>query len=115
MVAVIAGRVGCYGGMSIVASLCSTLIMSRVGRLGLNGPEVIEQEAGIGEFDASDRPTIWRLTGGVRRVEQGHADCLVDDTIDAVRSALYTAFSERSTRNRLSVERLQRSFAEVVP
>jgi len=31
------------------------LIGAEIGRLGLNGPEVIEQEAGIAELDARDR------------------------------------------------------------
>jgi malonate decarboxylase beta subunit len=112
VVSVIAGRVGCYGGMSIVASLCSSIIMSSVGRLGLNGPEVVEQEAGIREFDSRDRPAIWQATGGIRRVEQGHADILVDDEIGAIRQALIDAFAERPNQHRLNVERLHRSFAE---
>ena len=29
--------------------------MTKQARLGMNGPEVIEQEAGIDELDASDR------------------------------------------------------------
>ena len=45
VIAVIAGRVGCYGGLSISASLCSYVIMSEGARFGLNGPEVVEQEA----------------------------------------------------------------------
>ena len=44
VVGVIAGMVGCFGGMSIAAGLCSQLIVTRQARLGLNGPEVIEQE-----------------------------------------------------------------------
>jgi hypothetical protein len=40
VVGVIAGMIGCFGGMSITASLCSYLIMTREARLGLNGPEV---------------------------------------------------------------------------
>ena len=46
VVGVIAGMVGCFGGMSIAAGLCSHLIVTRQARLGLNGPEVIEQNAG---------------------------------------------------------------------
>jgi malonate decarboxylase beta subunit len=112
IVAVVAGRVGCYGGMSIVASLCSSIVMSNVGRLGLNGPEVVEQEAGIREFDSRDRPAIWQATGGVRRVAQGHADVLVSDEIAEVRQALLSAFRAHPNRNRLNVERLGHSFSE---
>jgi malonate decarboxylase beta subunit len=46
VIGVSAGTVGCYGGMSIAAGLCSYLVLTREARLGLNGPQVIEQEAG---------------------------------------------------------------------
>ncbi len=45
--------------MSIAAALCSYLIVTREARLGLNGPQVIEQEAGIEEYDSRNRPFIW--------------------------------------------------------
>ena len=67
VVGVVAGPVGCFGGMSIAAGLCSQLIATREARLGLNGPQVIEQEAGVDEFDSRDRPMIWSLTGGEQR------------------------------------------------
>ena len=88
VIAVIAGRVGCYGGMSVSASLCSYVIMSEGARFGLNGPEVVEQEAGVQELDSRDRPTIWRETGGIRRVAQGYADELVEDDVFAMREAI---------------------------
>ncbi len=50
--------------MSIAAALCSYLIVTREARLGLNGPQVIEQEAGIEEYDSRNRPFIWSMTGG---------------------------------------------------
>lgn len=63
VIGITAGVVGCFGGMSIAAGLCSYLLMTREARLGLNGPQVIEQEAGIEEYDSRDRPFIWSLTG----------------------------------------------------
>ncbi|GGE12609.1 biotin-independent malonate decarboxylase subunit beta [Marinithermofilum abyssi] len=92
VVGVIPGMVGCFGGMSITAGLCSTLIMTREGRLGLNGPEVIEQEAGIGEFDASDRQLIWNTVGGAQRHATGFADVLVEDDVTVVTGAVQDAF-----------------------
>lgn len=92
VVGVIPGMVGCFGGMSIVAGLCSTLIMTREGRLGLNGPEVIEQEAGIREFDASDRQLIWNTVGGAQRYATGFADVLVEDDVTAITGAVQEAF-----------------------
>ena len=85
VVAVTAGTVGCFGGMSLVAGLASYLVMTREARLGMNGPEVIEQEAGVDELDASDRALIWAIDGGEQRRAMGLVDALVPD--DAARIA----------------------------
>ncbi|MDN5641975.1 MAG: biotin-independent malonate decarboxylase subunit beta [Acinetobacter sp.] len=85
VVAIIAGSVGCFGGMSIVAALCSYLIMTQEGRLGLNGPQVIEQEAGVNEYDSKDRPFIWSITGGEQRVETGLADAFLEDDREQIK------------------------------
>ena len=85
VVAVIAGLVGCFGGMSLVAGLCSHIVITRQARLGMNGPEVIEQEAGVEELDAADRQLVWSLIGGEQRVATGLADALVDDDAAQVR------------------------------
>lgn len=92
VIAVIAGRVGVYGGTSIAASLCSARIVTEGARIGLNGPDVVETEAGIEELDAANRPLVWRLTGGRRRVEQGLADRLVPDDVARIREAVLEAF-----------------------
>jgi malonate decarboxylase beta subunit len=84
-----AGTVGCFGGMSLAAGLASYVVMTREARLGMNGPEVIEQENGIEEFDSSDRALIWAIHGGEQRYALGLADALVDDdapqVVDAIR------------------------------
>ena len=79
VISVIAGTVGCYGGMGLVAGVSSYVVMTREARLGLNGAEVIEQESGIDEMDSSDRALIWAINGGEQRVGMGVADELVDD------------------------------------
>ncbi|MGW4638601.1 biotin-independent malonate decarboxylase subunit beta [Sphaerisporangium sp. NPDC004334] len=91
VIGVIAGALGCFGGMSIAAALCTELIMTREGRLGLNGPEVIESEAGVAEFDASDHTLIWAIHGGTQRTATGLADVLVSDDVAEVRSAVREA------------------------
>src|SRR6202789_1802654 len=88
VITVVAGTVGCFGGMSLVAGVSSYTIMTREARLGLNGPEVIEQESGIEEFDASDRALIWAIHGGEQRVGMGFADLLVEDDADKIASAV---------------------------
>jgi malonate decarboxylase beta subunit len=119
VVGVIAGGVGCFGGMSIAAGLCSYLIVTREARLGLNGPQVIEQEAGIAEFDSRDRPFIWSLTGGEQRSSTGLADLDVDDDTNQIRSRaieLLTAgcpVLERSDQFERYLERLSTYDARV--
>jgi malonate decarboxylase beta subunit len=88
VVGVIAGMVGCFGGMSLAAALCTHLIVTPQARLGMNGPEVIEQEAGIEELDATDRGLIWSLIGGERRYQEGFADELLEDDADAIAAAI---------------------------
>ncbi|TDN63479.1 biotin-independent malonate decarboxylase subunit beta [Paraburkholderia sp. BL10I2N1] len=94
VVGVIAGMVGCFGGMSLAAALCSYLVVTKQGRLGMNGPEVIEQEAGIDELDASDRRRVWQLIGGEQRAATGLADTLTEDDSSAVREAVRHAFAQ---------------------
>lgn len=94
VVGIVAGTVGCFGGMSIAAALCSYLIVTREARLGLNGPQVIEQEAGIEEYDSRDRPFIWSMTGGEIRYQSGLVDALVGDGINAVKAAMNEALAK---------------------
>jgi malonate decarboxylase beta subunit len=88
IVTVIAGTVGCFGGLALAAGLSSYIVMTREARLGMNGPEVIEQESGIEEFDASDRGLIWAINGGEQRVAMGVADDLVLDDVSKVAAAV---------------------------
>ena len=85
VIGVVAGSVGCFGGMSIAAGLCSYLLVTREARLGLNGPQVIEQEAGIDEYDSRDRPFIWSLTGGEQRFASHLVDGYVADEVSQIR------------------------------
>ena len=94
VIGIVAGTVGCFGGMSIAAALCSYLIVTREARLGLNGPQVIEQEAGIEEYDSRDRPFIWSMTGGEVRYQSGLVDALVGDGINAVKQAMNDAIAK---------------------
>ncbi|MFI8738029.1 biotin-independent malonate decarboxylase subunit beta [Ectopseudomonas toyotomiensis] len=113
VIGLVAGPVGCFGGMSIAAGLCSYLLVTREARLGLNGPQVIEQEAGLDEYDSRDRPFIWSLTGGEQRHASGLVDGYVSDDVDAIRSELHGLFAqgkpalERSRRHAWFLERLR--------
>lgn len=102
VIGVSAGTVGCYGGMSIAAGLCSYLVLTGEARLGLNGPQVIEQEAGVAEFDARDRPFIWSLTGGVQRHLSQLADACVEDDTATIRATLAGLFAQGVPRQHRS-------------
>ncbi|ACT07442.1 malonate decarboxylase, beta subunit [Dickeya chrysanthemi Ech1591] len=135
VVGIIAGTVGCFGGMSIAAALCSHLIVTREARLGLNGPQVIEQEAGVAEYDSRDRPFIWSMTGGEIRHHIGLADSLVADGVNAVKQAVNDALaagvpaqhrsnnyawylarlSDADTRVQADTQQIQQLFGEVKP
>ena len=92
VVVVIAGNTGCFGGMSLAAGLSSYVIMTRQARLSMNGPEVIEQEAGLEEIVASDKPFVWSMCGGAQRYETGAADVLVEDDADEITNAVKELF-----------------------
>lgn len=83
VVALIGSKIGCFGGMGFVAAATDIIVMSESGRLGLTGPEVIEQEMGRSEFDASDRALVFRTTGGKHKYIVGDCNYLIADTLSA--------------------------------
>ncbi len=88
LIALIGSRVGCFGGMGFVAAAADVIIMSQFGRLGLTGPEVIEEELGKDEFDASDRALVYRTTGGRHKYIMGDCNYLVVDSVASFRETL---------------------------
>ena len=118
VVGVVAGSVGCFGGMSIAAGLCSYLLVTQEARLGLNGPQVIEQEAGLEEYDSRDRPFIWSLTGGEQRFASGLVDGYVADDVAQIRQQVGELLQQelptqpRSQQAELFLQRLARLDAE---
>jgi len=46
---------------------------------------VIEQEAGLEEYDSRDRPFIWSLTGGEQRFATGLVDRYAEDDVGQIR------------------------------
>jgi malonate decarboxylase beta subunit len=88
VISVTAGTVGCFGGMSLAAALSSYIVLTREARLGLNGPEVIEQESGVDEWDSSDRALAFAINGGEQRYAMGLADALVEDDTPQIADAV---------------------------
>jgi len=113
VVGVVAGPVGCFGGMALAAALCSRLIMTRQARLGMNGPEVIEQEAGIAELDAMDGADVWSLMGGEQRYATGLADVLVEDNAEDIAAQVRAAFDDAAPPRTAQVDEFRRRLAGI--
>ena len=87
VIGLIGGRAGCYGGGGLIAGCCSALAVSEQGRIAVSGPEVIETNRGVEEFDSRDRALVWRTMGGKHRRLLGGAEIFVDDTVQDFRDA----------------------------
>lgn len=88
VIGVIGSSVGCFGGMGFVAAATDIIVMSEAGRLGLTGPEVIEQEMGKDEFDAGDRALVFRTTGGKHKYIMQDCNFLVDNNVASFREQI---------------------------
>lgn len=85
VVGVVGGRAGAFGGGGLIAGTCSRLIATEQGRIGVSGPEVIETNHGVEEFDSRDKALVWRVTGGKHRVLMGSADTFSEDDAQSIR------------------------------
>jgi malonate decarboxylase beta subunit len=87
VIGLIGGRAGCYGGGGLIAGCCAALAVSEEGRISVSGPEVIETNRGLEEFDSRDRALVWRTMGGKNRRLIGGADAFCDDSVASFRAA----------------------------
>lgn len=85
VISLVGSKVGCFGGMGFVCVATDVVIMSELGRIGLTGPEVIEEVMGKKEFDSADRALIYRTTGGKHKYIMGDCAYLVRDSIGGFR------------------------------
>jgi malonate decarboxylase beta subunit len=108
VIVVSAGGNGCYGGLGIVARGCDWIVMTEEGRLSVSGPEVIEAQKGVEEFDARDRALVWRTMGGKHRYLLGEADVMAADTFESLRGAVAGLLGKPRP---LDLESLQREHA----
>lgn len=104
VIALVGSKVGCFGGMGFVAAATDLIVMSEFSRIGLTGPEVIEQEMGRDEFDSSDRALVYRTTGGKHKYIMGDCNYLVADKISAFRAKV----QQISTLSLAEIEQLRR-------
>lgn len=87
VIALIGGRAGAFGGGGLITSCCSRIVVSEHARISVSGPEVIETNKGVEEFDSKDRALVWRVSGGRTRALMGDADRYVRDRIHDFRVA----------------------------
>src|SRR5262249_16836120 len=74
VLALVGGRAGAFGGGGIVTACCSRIIASQHVRVSVSGPEVIETNKGVEEFDSRDRALVWRICGARTRYLCGGVD-----------------------------------------
>ena len=94
VVALVGGKAGAFGGAGLTAATCSRIVISEEGRTGVTGPEVIETNKGIEEFDSADKALVWATMGGKPRRLIGGADIYAKDTMAAFREAALTALND---------------------
>lgn len=88
VIALVGGKSGAFGGAGLTAGTCSRIVISEEGRIGVSGPEVIETNKGVEEFDAANKALVWSVVGGKNRRLIGGADAFASDTMDGFRKAV---------------------------
>ena len=94
VVALVGGRAGAFGGAGLTAATCSRIVISEEGRTGVTGPEVIETNKGVEEFDSADKSLVWATMGGKTRRLIGGADLYTKDTMAGFREAALAALKD---------------------
>jgi malonate decarboxylase beta subunit len=107
VIGLIGGSAGCFGGGSLIAACCSSLVVSEQARIGVSGPTVIESCRGVEEFDSMDRALVWRTMGGKHRYLIGGADHFALDTAGSFRAATLGALEQSSQLTLTTLQREQ--------
>jgi malonate decarboxylase beta subunit len=87
VIALVGGKAGAFGGAGLTAATCSRIAISGHGRTAVSGPEVIETNKGVEEFDAQDKALVWSVDGGKTRRLLGGADLFTADSMEGFRAA----------------------------
>jgi malonate decarboxylase beta subunit len=87
VIALIGGRAGAFGGAGLTTATCSRVAVSEQGRIAVSGPEVIETNKGVEEFDAENKALVWSTDGGKNRRLIGGADTFAEDSMAGFRAA----------------------------
>jgi malonate decarboxylase beta subunit len=116
VLALIGGRAGAFGGGGITTACCSQIVVSEHARVSVSGPEVIETNKGVEEFDSKDRALVWRicgartryLTGGVDRYVKGRIQDFRDAAIALIPNAPPFGLATLKAERQRLTERLER-------
>src|SRR5580704_1024667 len=87
VIAAVGGKAGAFGGAGLTTGTCSRVVVSEQGRIGVTGPEVIETNKGVEEFDSADKALVWSVVGGA----DAFAKATIDGFREAIRSVMGTA------------------------
>jgi malonate decarboxylase beta subunit len=87
VVALVGGKAGAFGGAGLTAATCSRIAVSEQGRIAVSGPEVIETNKGVEEFDSKNKALVWSTDGGKNRRLIGGADAFAEDSMAGFRAA----------------------------
>src|SRR6202030_1382980 len=87
VIALVGGKSGAFGGAGLTAATCSRIAISEQGRIGVSGPEVIETNKGVEEFDSKNKALVWSTDGGKNRRLIGGADAFAEDSMEGLRAA----------------------------
>jgi malonate decarboxylase beta subunit len=91
VVAAVGGKSGAFGGAGLTAATCAAIVVSEEGRIGVTGPEVIETNKGVEEFDSKDKGLVWSVVGGRNRRLIGGADFYAEDNFAGFRAEITAA------------------------
>src|SRR3984885_11241943 len=86
VIALVGGKAGAFGGAGLTAATCSRVAVSEEGRIAVTGPEVIETNKGVEEFDSSNKALVWSTDGGKNRRLIGGADAFAEDSMEGFRA-----------------------------
>jgi acetyl-CoA carboxylase beta subunit len=76
----------CFGGSSMLATLCNARVYSHRTLLGASGPAVIQALSGSDQLDASNATAVTALMGGEARARLSEDELLCADDLEAFRS-----------------------------
>jgi malonate decarboxylase beta subunit len=112
VLALVGGRAGAFGGGGIITACCSRIVVSEHARVSVSGPEVIETNKGIEEFDSKDRALVWRVCGARTRYLTGGADRYVKGSIREFREAALALIRNAPSFDLVTLEAEQQRLME---